>query len=181
LISAEDANLLALKLRTTLALSAGAPRPAADPPPDRGGLSGKLVLDAEEVFVERGYVLSADSAVALQNHLKNVRSLWGTDGAMRREVIADFAGKTGRPQPSMLDVLQMGDSKTYPRLPKSLPDWSLKSLKDLNPEETEKARTFVSTYADGVARLVDETRKLAPPSAPNCSLFYVSEVGLGFK
>ncbi|EJN13179.1 hypothetical protein PMI42_03471 [Bradyrhizobium sp. YR681] len=181
LVSAEEANLLALKLRTTLSLSAATPRAATDTPPDRGGLSGKLVLDAQDVFDERGYVLSAESAVALQNHLKNVQNLWAPDGAMRSKIIADFAGTTGRPQPSILDVLQMGDSKTYPRLPKTLPDWSLKSLAELKGDEKEKARAFVSTYADGVARLVDETRRPVAPSGPNCTLFYVSEVGLGFK
>lgn len=181
LISAEDANVLASKLRAGLAFSSAATKPARDVTADRGALSGKLVLDAGEVFLERGYVLSADSALALQTRLQTVRNLWDEKGVVKNDVLADFATKTGRPQPTLLDVLQMGDSKDNPRLPKFLPDWSRKPLKGLNSDENEKARTFVATYVGRVAWLVDRTKSLVSSPASQCNLFYVSEVSLGFK
>lgn len=181
LINAEDANVLASKLRAGLAFSSAATKPARDATPDRTALSGKLVLNADEVFLERGYVLSADSAVALSARLQTVLNLWNDKGALNNDVLADFATKTGRPQPTLLDLLQLGDSKDNLRLPRTLPGWSRKPLKGLNSDENEKARGLVSTYAGRVASLVVRTNSPASSSTYQCNLFYVPEVSLGFK
>ena len=181
LIGTEDASVLASSLRSILILSA-ATRTNSEPQRDQGAPSGKLVLDASDVFYERGYVLSADAVYALQTHLQDVLKVW--DGrAIRTDVLADFAGRTDKPRPTMMDLLQMADAKTfpYPRLPKTVPDWSRKPVKDLTPDETDKARAFVTAYAGGVARLVEKIQKPAPSADPNCSLFYVSEESLGVE
>jgi hypothetical protein len=181
LISVDDANVLASKLRAGLTLLSAATKPTGDVSGDRGGVSGKLVLDAGEVFDERGYVISTDSALALQVHLQNVLNLWDPRGVMSPDVLADFATKSGRPQPTIVDVLQMGDSKEYPRLPRTLPDWSRKPLKGLNQDETDKARALVKKYADLATGLADKTRRPAASPASQCSLFYISEGRLGFE
>jgi hypothetical protein len=180
LINAEDATVMAANLKSVLILSGATVKAAGDAPKDQSVPSGKLVLDASEVFVERGYVLSADAARELQAHLQDVQRLW--DGrAIKAEVLAEFAGRTEKQRPMMLDILQMVDGKAYPRLPRTVADWARKPVKDLGAEDSEKARAFVASYAAGTARLVDKLQKAAPSSDSNCSLFYVSEENLGVE
>jgi hypothetical protein len=181
LISAEDANVLASKLRSGLSLTPAATRPGVDTPADRSTLAGKLVLDASELFVERGYFLSADSAVTLQKLLQQVPNLWDASGELKEGVLRDFATRSGRAQPTLADVLQMGDSKDYPRLPRTLPEWSRKPLKGLSLDETDRARALVTEYAQRVSQFLEKARKPAASVASNCGLYYVSEASLGFK
>jgi hypothetical protein len=174
LITATEANVLATRLRTGLTSSPVKPGLVASP--DRGGLAGKLVFDANEVFFDRGYILSADAALVLQVHLQQVLRLWDA-GRVRTDVLAEFAGKIAKSRPTMMDILQMADEKAYPRLPPNAPDWLRKPVKDLNQAESDMAKAYAAAYLAGVDRLVDKTRK---PVA-NCSLYYVSEGYLGFR
>jgi hypothetical protein len=175
LITITDANVLASRLRT--GLTSSPVKPPSTPPPDRGGLAGKLVLDANEVFDERGYVLSADAALALQAHLQQVLKLWDAAGVVSTEALDEFTRKIYKSRPTMIDVLQMADAKAYMRLPRTVLDWSRKPLKDLNQTETDEAKAFVTTYVAAVGRLVDRTKS----PGTNCNLYYVSEEYLGFR
>jgi hypothetical protein len=174
LITVTDANVLASRLRT--GLTSSPVKPASAPPPDRGRLAGKLVLDANEVFDQRGYVLSAEAALALQAHLQQVLKLWDAAG-VSTEALDEFVRKVDKSRPTIMDVLQIADTKAALRLPKTVSDWSRKPVKDLNQVETDAAKAFVVAYATAVDRLVDKTKS----PAANCNLYYVSEEYLGFR
>lgn len=179
LITASEASVLASKLRTAPTFPTGAPKPAGDAAANRNALAGKLVLDAKELFAERGYVLSAESASTLRKLLEEVEGLWDASGVLNQDMLADFAMRSGRPQPTLADIVQMGDSKDYPRLPKTLPDWTRRPLKGLSPDETNKAKTLVGRYAERVNALVEKSRAVG--AVPNCGLYYVSEASLGLR
>ena len=171
-----DTSLLATRLRISLA-SIPTVQPAKDEASNTA--AGRLVIDANDVFVERGYVLSLDAAVALQNHLKRI--LTQLDGPpLPADGLKELAEKAGKPSPTILDILQNVDDAAYPRLPRSLPDWAHKPIKDFNTSDAENARTFIVRYAEGAEKL---SAAIAGGHAdpPACDLFYASEEFLGFK
>ena len=175
LISAEDANVLASNLRAALILSSMT-KPVSDAPPERETLTGRLVLDAKEVFDERGYLLSAEAAEMLRDHLLRVSGLW--DGpVLRQDVLAALAEETGKASPTIADVLQV--AAHYPQLPKLLPDWFMKPVKYLTPSESNSAKIAVATYAAGASRLAEAVR-MSTTARANCALFYVAEAYFGF-
>ena len=175
----DDAGLMATRLQIS---SSAAPtaRPGGDQPAARSTPAGRPVIDAKDVFTERGYILSSEAAVALQDHLRRVLNLW--DGpAAATDASKQFADKLGKPSPTIMDILQSVDEKTYPRLPKILPDWARKPVQNLTAAESREARSFVENYAAGAERLVKATLgKPRGPKNPNCNLFYVSDKDLGF-
>jgi hypothetical protein len=177
LIGIEDAGVLASNLRAALILSSALAKPGAETPPERETLTGRLVLDAKEVFDQRGYLLSAEAAESLRLHLARVASLW--DGPIvRPEVLASLAEASGKPSPTIADVLQMGPH--YPQLPKLLPDWWFtKPVKYLNAAESNAARSAVAAYAEGASMLVEAIRMAASGARANCGLFYVAEAYFG--
>jgi hypothetical protein len=180
LIAADDAAVLATKLRTGLSASPTPAKPGGEAAADPGGLAGKLVFDSREVFEQRGYVFTADSALALQDHLQHVLKLW--DGAgVKADILGEFATRTAKSRPTLIDILQLADDKAYPRLPKTLAEWARKPVKDLNQDDTDRAKAFVSAFASGADRLVDKARKLAATPGANCGLFYVSDSNLGIE
>jgi hypothetical protein len=170
-----DPVVLATRMRSTMK-----PARPGDAPPDRERdvLTGRLVLDAREVFVQRGYVLSPEAAQALQLHLRRVSSLWNGSN-VRPDVLAGLASGSGKPQPSLADVLQL-DRRSYPSLPKSLPDWFRKPIKDLAPDEAKSAQHAVAAYGDGANKLVEAARIAAAAPRASCGLFYVAETYFGF-
>jgi hypothetical protein len=182
-----DPGLLATRLRISLRSLPAAP-PPKDEPVDSGAVQGRLVIDASDVFDERGYVLSVENAQALLEHLRRVRRLW-SDPLVRTEtptleqsVLQAFADKTKKAWPSLMDILQNADDVAFPRLPRAIPDWLRKPVKDLNPTEREGARTFVARYAKGVEDLVGATLKLkksAEPTDVSCGMYYASDDMLG--
>jgi hypothetical protein len=168
-----DPVLLASRLRSTLATT----KPG-DTPPDSDASTGRLVLDASKVFVERGYVLSPEAAKALQLHLERVSGLWG-EPPVRPNILAELADGTGKSQPTVADVLEVADHKGYPALPRLLPNWFRKPIKNLPPKESGLAKVAVAAYADGVQKLVEATR-MSAAFGLNCELFYVAEAYFGF-
>jgi hypothetical protein len=174
LISETSLQATRLRLASTVA------KPGGDAATDRGAaLAGKLVLDAGEVFSERGYVLSPEAAPALQSYLHDVQSLWNESG-VKPDILAKFEGRTRKSRPTLFDVLQLADEKAYLRLPKILPDWFRKPLKDLTANEARAANTFVAAYAAGADRLAEVLARSTTATGSNCSLFYVPEGYFGF-
>jgi hypothetical protein len=171
-----EASLLATRLR----LASTVTKPNSDAASDRNApLAGRLVLDANEVFAERGYVLSPEAATALQGHLRDVLSLWnGSD--LKVDILGRFEGRIGKSQPTVFDVIQLAAEKSYPRLPKFVPDWFRKPVRDLNLSEIEKTKMFVATYAAGIDRFVEATKRSAATTGSGCSLFYIAEGDFGF-
>src|SRR5262249_28144089 len=109
LIGADDAGVLASNLRATLILASAMAKPGGDAPPERETLTGRLVLDAADVFDQRGYLLSADAAEALRAHLVRVASLWDTLG-VRPDVLSRLAEEIGKTYPTLADVLQVSSN-----------------------------------------------------------------------
>lgn len=171
----DDPVVLATRLRL-----AGAPlKTRGDPPPDAVAPTGKLALDAKDIFAERGYLLSPETADALQLHLQRVSSLWDSAG-LRPDVLAELEDVTGKSQPTLQDILQTPDPKKYPQLPNYLPNWFLKPIRDLSPAEARLARNAVAGYAAGAGKLAAIAKASEAPRRPGCPLFYVAEAYFGF-
>jgi hypothetical protein len=150
----------------------------ADTPPDSDASTGKLAVDASKVFVERGYVLSPEAAKTLQLHLQRVSGLWD-EPTVRLNISAELADSSGKPQPTVADVLEVANHKNYLRLPRLLPSWFRKPIKTLPPKESGLAKSAVAAYAEGAQKLVEASR-LSAASGLNCELFYVAEAYFGF-
>jgi hypothetical protein len=164
-----DPALLATRLRMAGIVAKG------DTVPDRVALAGRLVLNARDVFIERGFVLSPDTAQALQRHLQRVLILWDDAAALRLDVLEGLANGTGKSVPTVSDVLQAADHTSYPRLPSPGPVWFRKPIKDLTLAERRSARAAVATYAESANRLLAAARE-----STSCRFYYVAEAYFGF-
>jgi hypothetical protein len=178
LIGAEDASVLASNLRAALILASAMAKGGAEPPPpERETLAGKLVLDAREVFEQRGYLFSAQAAEALRNHLARVAGLW-EGPVLRPDVLAALADETGKPSPSIADILQV--AAHYPQLPKTVPDWFGKPIRYLTPAESSAAKNAIAAYAKGANWLAEMIRNSATGTRASCGLFYIADAYFGF-
>lgn len=177
LIGAEDASVLASNLRAALILSSAMAKGGVEPPAEREALAGKLVLDAREVFEQRGYLFSAEAAEALRSHLARVAGLW-EGPVLRPDVLASLAEESGKPSPSFADILQV--AAHYPQLPKLLPDWFGKPIRYLSPAESSAAKNAIAAYAKGANWLAETIRVSAPGARAVCGLFYVADAYFGF-
>jgi hypothetical protein len=144
---------------------------------------GKLVFDAKDLFVQRGYVLSLDTVPALQQHL---HAVWNTLSVTTpspggKEAITDLAKKTGKSSPILTDLLQNGDGRAMPRLPKGLPEWSRKDFRDLNEADVSEVFKFVTRYLSKVDVTAKEVARQREAHETNCSLLYLSEEQLGLQ
>jgi hypothetical protein len=152
---------------------AAVPMPAQTP----SAVTGKLVLRAGDVFEQRGYLLSLESLRGLQSHLKLVVTKWEELAASRENLAAWAATKGRKLAPTVVDLLQSADdAASQLRLPRILPDWARKAIRDLTSDEAASARTFIEGYMDGVDRSVAGI----DGKGDRCRLFYASEEALGF-
>lgn len=166
-------------LATRLRLAGATPKVRDDPPSDGVAPPGKLALDAKDIFAERGYLLSPETAETLQLHLQRVSSLWDSAG-LRPGVLAELEDVTGKSQPTLQDILQTPDPKKYPQLPNYLPDWFFKPIRDLSPAEARLARNAVASYAAGAGKLAATAKASEANPRPGCPLFYAAEAYFGF-
>jgi hypothetical protein len=160
-------------------------RAAAAPPSEAGSAAptpnGKVVFDAKDLFMQRGYVLSFEGITAVQQHL---RSLWNTltvahSSASWKEGVAELGRKTGKPAATILDLLQNGEGRALPRLPKGLPEWSRKDLRELNEADVSEMFKFVTRYLTKIDVTAKEVARQREANETNCSLLYLSEDQLG--
>jgi hypothetical protein len=148
---------------------------AAAPPPAGAVVSGELVLNAQDVFAQRGYVFSKESAEGLLEHLKWVSNLWNSEGAMTSRAIGDLSEKIRKPGLTLLDVLQNSDA--FPKLPRMTPESVRRPLANISVPDGRETRDFVTRYRAGVEKLIQTIKNLAKPDA-GCSLFFVPEDSL---
>jgi hypothetical protein len=164
----KDTSLLATRLQV-----AAVPMPAQT----SGAVIGKRVLRAADVFEQRGYLLSRESIKGLQNHLKLVANRWEEPASSREQLAAWAAGKAHKPAPSVVDLLQSADDgASQLRLPRILPDWARKAIKELTPDETAFAGTFIVGYRDRV----DNAAARINGKGDHCRLFYAPETFFSF-
>jgi hypothetical protein len=162
-IKDRDTTLLATRLQIA---AVRMPAPAA--------LTGRLVLRATDVFEQRGYVLSQETIRALQNHLQLVASKWVELADSR----ASWAAMTTRKAaPTVVDLVQNADEGVYLRLPRILPDWGRKGIRDLTTAEVDSAGIFIGRYLEGVERAAANT---TDKRGNRCKLFYAPEAFFGF-
>jgi len=166
----DNIPLLAARLMARSTVSAGASS-GGNVPASRGAPTGKLVVDAKEAFVERGYVLSSEDAAALQGHLQRVLDLDLRTGPA-------IGGTDSNLRLSLTDILQNADGVVYPRLPRILPNWARKPLKDLTTAERDEVKDFVERYAAGADKLANALANARRDL--DCGLFYVPEKWFGF-
>jgi hypothetical protein len=125
--------------------------------------------------------LSLDTVSALHQHLETV---WNTltvtnPSAGWKEGIAELAKKTGKSSPILMDLLQNGEGRALPRLPKGLPEWSRKDLRELNEADVSEVFKFVTRYLSKVDVTAKDVARQREANETNCSLIYVSEKELG--
>ncbi len=179
----DDPNMAAVRLRAAGAMRLAAqPAPAAGP--DTPNLAGTLVHPAKDLFDQRGYLLSPEAAATLHRGLRAVLQMWATaDGAasVKEDAVKEVAARMKKSTPSLSDVLQDLPGGLSLRLPRGLPDWIRKPLKDLNGAESQAAHSFVVRYAAGVEKLNQNGVKLAEAVHDHaCALTFVPEESLGF-
>lgn len=172
-----DPALLATRLRTSIAAPAVAENDSRVAV--ASSLTGRLVFDAKDMFVERGYVLSAEAVSTLRGHLQHVAELWNGAG-VNLDVLAELSRKIGKASPTIVDILQIPDEKSYPRLPRALPEWAWKSVKDLNARDMLAVEKFVQSYANGAVKL-EQVLSKRPAGDQLCGLFYVPDKLFGFS
>jgi hypothetical protein len=171
-----DAKVLAARLFASASTRAAAASAAdAGPAP-----SGKLVFDAKDIFVQRGYVLSLDALAALRAHLGTIETMWN-GGAPSHAVFADLARKTGRPSATLIDLLQHAGGTPLLPLPKGLPDWSRRPLDKLDEGERGEAAALVKRYREGIGVVEDTWQRQRESRDPGCGLVYVPEEQFGFQ
>ncbi|MCZ7643550.1 MAG: hypothetical protein M5U33_13800 [Pseudorhodoplanes sp.] len=179
----DDPNMVAVRLRASAAMRLAA-QPAPAPSSDTPSLTGRLVHSAKDLFDQRGYLLAPDAANTLRAGLRAVQQLWtATEGAasVKESALKETAGRLKKSAPSLNDVLQDLPGGVSLKLPRGLPDWIRKPLKDLNATESLAAYSFVSRYAAGVEKLVQSNAKLAEAGTEqSCALTFVTEESLGF-
>lgn len=179
----DDPNMVAVRLRASAAMRLAA-QPAPAPSSDTPSLTGRLVHSAKDLFDQRGYLLAPDAANTLHAGLRAVQQLWtATEGAasVKESALKETAGRLKKSAPSLNDVLQDLPGGVSLKLPRGLPDWIRKPLKDLNATESLAAYSFVSRYAAGVEKLVQSNAKLAEAGTEqSCALTFVTEESLGF-
>jgi len=169
-----------LKAAATRHLTPGA---ATVAPASAEAPSGTPVLDAAEVFTQRGYLLSSQTALLLREHLHDVEDLWLEAGAaaINLESVKAVAAKMSK-SPSTLtlvDVLQ-DDNEGGLKLPKLLPDGSRKPLVNLTPAEGQAALQFVRKYLAGAKRAVDSFKRIEAARESSCTLLFVPDELFGF-
>jgi len=172
-----NAEALAAKLRHTPLSSPAVPVPAADAPEQ------KLVFNEHQVFIQRGYIMSPGAVAKLADHLGQVFNLWSGD-ALQKDVVGKFRENGDKPNNSLGNVLERFNGETFPRLPKTLPNWIRTPLEELdkleNRSESRKAKEFVASYFGAAKQLENLVKASHESGSSNCSLFYVPEESLGF-
>jgi hypothetical protein len=176
-----DPKVLAARLwatASTRASTAAAEAGSGAPTP-----IGKLVFDAKDLFIQRGYVLSFDTVAALQQHLHAVANAVSASNPSPggKEAIAELAKKTGKSPPILTDLLQNGEGRVLPRLPKGLPEWSRRDLRDLNEADVSEVSKFVTRYLRQVDVTAKEVARQREANETSCSLLYLSEEQLGLQ
>ena len=176
-----DPKVLAARLwatASTRASTAAAEAGSGAPTP-----IGKLVFDAKDLFIQRGYVLSFDTVAALQQHLHAVANAVSAPNPSPggKEAIAELAKKTGKSPPILTDLLQNGEGRVLPRLPKGLPEWSRRDLRDLNEADVSGVSKFVTRYLRQVDVTAKEVARQREANETSCSLLYLSEEQLGLQ
>jgi hypothetical protein len=184
-----DPHPLALTLNATgirRLATAGATPPAPPAPPAPANTeppAGKPVLDAGEVFTQRGYLLSGPVALLLRNHLSDVKDLWIETGAaaINTDSLKDIAGKMHKSWTTLtlVDVLQ-DDNGGGLKLPKLLPDWSRKPLSNLTVVESREALTLVRRYLTGIKQVIEGFDRPESTRVPPCTLLFAPDELFGF-
>jgi hypothetical protein len=126
---------------------------------------GNPVLQADEIFADRGYVLSKDTTVKLRKHLRWVADLWGdiSGAPINPDVLSDIANDVGKRTPSLLDLLQDDSDGVALKLPRLPPEWSRKPLQNLTAPQREEARAFVAHYFAGTRWLEEKFGAMREP------------------
>lgn len=170
-----DPTFLAAKLAGAAMANGGAATTGALPAEK---VTGTLVLNGNEVFAERGYVLSESATDALVERLARLRALWKEDGSFDVAALGAWAKELERPHVSIGDIVQSADDLAGLRLPKMLPAWVRKDLQLLSTEERTNALVLATAFEEGAKALL---RSAEPKAAEGeCSHLYVSEHAFGF-
>jgi hypothetical protein len=157
-------------------------RAAAAPASEPAGpaASGKLVFDAKDIFVRRGYVVSPEALARLRSHLGTIETMWN-GGAPSPAALADLAKKTGRASGTLIDLLQHAGGTPLLPLPKELPDWSRKALDKLDEGERGQAAELIRKYREGVGTVEDKWQRQRETRDPGCSFVYVPDKQFGLQ
>jgi hypothetical protein len=164
------------KLSTSLNIAGNRRLKAAGVAPAPAGAetpTGDPVLEADEAFAERGYLLSKDLTVKLRKHLRRVADLWSeTNGApIKADVLRDIENDLNKTNPTLLDLLQDDTDGVALKLPKLPPEWGKILLKNLNAPQREQARAFVDHYLAGTRWLEEQFTK----KHEGCELLFVRD------
>jgi len=171
-----DPKVLAARL-----WAAASTRAAAGSAADSGpAATGKLVFDAKDIFMQRGYVLMPDILPILRAHLATIDTTWN-GGSPSPAGLADLAKKTGRPSATLIDLLQHAGGTPLLPLPKRLPDWIRKPLDKLDEADRSEAADLIKKYRDGVAAVEDKWQRQREIRDPGCGFVYVPEQQFGLK
>ena len=172
-----NVEALAAKLRNAPLYSPAVPALAADAPEQ------KLVFNEREVFIQRGYITPPGAVAKLAAHLGQVLSLWSGD-ALEKDILGKFTENGDKPNNSLGNILERFNGETFPRLPKTLPNWVRTPLEEFdkleNRSESRRARDFVASYLSAAKRLENLLKTSQESGSSNCSLLYVPDESLGF-
>jgi hypothetical protein len=178
-----DPHSLALTLNATGIKRLATTGPTTSAPASSEAPAGRPVLDAGEVFAQRGYLLSGPIALLLRDHLQDVKELWIETGAaaINQDTLKDIAAKMHKSWTTLtlLDVLQ-DDSEGGLKLPKLLQDWSRKPLNNLTAAESRDALTLVRHYLAGIKRVIEAFSRPEATRVPPCTLLFAPDELFGF-
>jgi hypothetical protein len=142
---------------------------------------GNPVLDSDEAFIRRGYLLSATTAIMLRGYLQDVKDLW-IDGpaGINADALKEFASRMHKSSATLTlaDVFQ-GEHVGL-KVSKFLPNWSRKPLTKLTAVESREALTFVEHYAGGLKQVIEAFMRLNARGVPSCTLLFAPDALFGF-
>jgi hypothetical protein len=147
---------------------------ATGPAKENGTISDVLVLNAYEVFDERGYALSNAALTELGKRLAELSEVWQL-GSLEG-VLSFLEAKTGKPSPSISDFLENGPLEGL-RL-RFLPPWARVGFADLSKEDVGAAKKFVLDLDQRISKI---EKQVAAQKNDACGFVYIPNVDLGFN
>lgn len=168
-----DPSPVATGLNSLGQLRASKPIEGTTAKPD-ATISDLLVLDAYEVFGERGYALSSTALTALGERLAELAEVWKR-GSLE-EVLQLLTTKTDKPSPSISDFLESSPLEGL-RL-RFLVPWARTGFADLSEEDIAAAKKFVLKLDQSISKI---EKQVAAQRNDACGFVYIPNADLGFN